>query len=881
MSASNGRWRPVTPAEPCPACGHGDKCAWSPDRAMLCCWRCDAAPAGMRYVKPGKAGGFLFAANGNGRAHGGAAGPLTRGTPRRAPAAKAVDLSALTERFKATLTDEQRDGLARDLGVTPASLAAVGCGWATRDDLRALGASGDAWDRDDFPAGAFSFPERDGNGRIVGIHFRLPDGRKGAASKAKAGASRGLIAPATLKDRPDPVLIVEGASDVAACETLGLAAVGRPSNTGGADDVAKLLEGRAVLIVGENDQKEGGDWPGRNGARNVARRIAGAWKEPVSWTLPPDGVKDARAWLQSRVAGGLNLADADACRKAGADLLAALMADTTEAKPEKVSQSEALVRIALELYRIGRTESDEPFAVARAGPNVALMFRGSRDALRASLAKEFRRRCGKTPTASALADAMTALQGEALDAEAEPVALRVAEHDDGIVIDLGDATGRAIIVRPGAWEVMDVSPILFRRTALTAALPEPQRGGNLGLLRDLLNVADDSWPLMIGWLIAAYLPGIPHPILMLGGQQGTGKSTAARLLAAMFDPSPAPLRSEPRDPEQWAMAAAGSWGVCIDNVSGISGWWSDALCKAVTGDGWIRRRLYTDSDLAVLAYRRVVMLTSIDAGALRGDLGDRLLLVDLLPIDETRRRTEAELDRLFNERRPLILGALLDLLAGALAKLPGVELQAMPRMADFARVLAAVDALPRDDRDAGDGQSLALYLAQAGRIAGDVVDGDPVAAAIIRLIDGLGDVARWEGTAGDLLTRLTPAGSLPPGWPKAANKLTGRLKRLTPALMAVGVGVTIHPRTSTGRIVTIERVPKESSLSSPSSPDREYKAGASDDPSDDTPPPADLSSPGSSRESIGKTRPGDGSDDSDDQFHLPSTGDGWVAEGEL
>ena len=49
----------------------------------------------------------------------------------------------------------------------------------------------------------------------------------------------------------------------------------------------------------------------------------------------------------------------------------------------------------------------------------------------------------------------------------------------------------------------------------------------------------------------------------------------------------------------------------------------------MTGDGLVRRKLYTDSDLAVLAFKRCIVLTSIDHGALRGDLGDRLLLVDL------------------------------------------------------------------------------------------------------------------------------------------------------------------------------------------------------------------------------------------------------------
>jgi len=108
-------------------------------------------------------------------------------------------------------------------------------------------------------------------------------------------------------------------------------------------------------------------------------------------------------------------------------------------------------------------------------------------------------------------------------------------------------------------------------------------------------VAAESWPLVLGWLVAALLPHIQHPVLLLAREQGTGKSTAAHMLVQLVDPSSALLRSPPREPESSAIQAAGSYVVAVDNVSTIAPWWSDALCRAVTGDGWIRRRLYTDS----------------------------------------------------------------------------------------------------------------------------------------------------------------------------------------------------------------------------------------------------------------------------------------------
>jgi hypothetical protein len=491
--------------------------------------------------------------------------------------------------------------------------------------------------------------------------------------------------------------------------------------------------------------------------------------------------------------------------------------------------AEQLVRLALEHYRFGRTDRDEVFAVELDGPNVAIMLRGGNgDALRARLAKLYRQRTGRTCGSSSLSDALTVLSGEALDATPEMVHLRLASFGDGVVLDLGDREGRAVIVRPGTWEVVDRSPVLFRRTALTGMLPLPERGGTLAELRELLHVTDETWPLVAGWLVAALLSEIPHPILLLAGLQGSGKSCAARMLTMLVDPSPAPLRSEPRDLEQWAVAASGSWVVVLDNLSAIPQWFSDALCKSCTGDGLVKRKLYTDSDLAVLAFRRVVLLTSIDPGSLRGDLGDRLLLVELELLDDVSRRPEREIEAAFAARRPRLLGALLDALAAVLARLPHVRLDRLPRMADFARVLAACDA-------AGVTRgALERYLAQRGRIAAEVVEGDPFAAAVLEMMRERGT---WSGTASDLLRLVMPVGpawQTPSDWPRP-NQVRGRLKRLAPALAAHGVAVTFeragHDRRRVIRLAVAAQPDPTPQPDAPQAPD-----------ADDAPPADDLSS---------------------------------------
>jgi hypothetical protein len=137
------------------------------------------------------------------------------------------------------------------------------------------------------------------------------------------------------------------------------------------------------------------------------------------------------------------------------------------------------------------------------------------------------------------------------------VALRVAGTGaQTLVLDLGGADGRCALVDAAGWRIVERAPVLFRRSALTAPLPAPLRGGSLDPLAELLNVDEAGFRLIVAWLVAALLPDIPHPILALTAEQGTAKSTAARLVVSLVDPSPAPRRTPPREMRSWATSKA-------------------------------------------------------------------------------------------------------------------------------------------------------------------------------------------------------------------------------------------------------------------------------------------------------------------------------------
>ena len=444
-----------------------------------------------------------------------------------------------------------------------------------------------------------------------------------------------------------------------------------------------------------------------------------------------------------------------------------------EADPTRRNDKTAdkLVALALDRFELGRTPKGETFAVEKTGANVAIRLDGS--PIKSTLASLYFDEHVSVAGSAALEDSLAVLRGQAMKTEPRELAIRYGRDGDRIVVDLGRVDGKAVGIDADGWRVVDRSSILFERTELVGELPIPDGGGTVELLRPLLNMGDADFDVLVGWIVAAMIPEIPHPILFLSGGQGTGKTTAATLIVGVLDASDAPTRTQPRDPETYALSVAGSWATVFDNVSKIPEWQSDAMCKSVTGDAFTKRKLYSDRELSVVSFRRVLAITTIDAGCIRGDLADRLVLVDLETIDKG--RTEREIRDRFTEIRARLLGAFFGLLSKTLDVLPGVTLDALPRMADFAKVLAAVDAV-RGTR------SLSTYLGQRERLADEVVDGDPVGSV----------AAEWlEATAGTVhtlnmkeLRRALVAhdSECSDRLPRTDKGLGGALRRLAPAL---------------------------------------------------------------------------------------------------
>jgi phage/plasmid primase-like uncharacterized protein len=175
-------------------------------------------------------------------------------------------LAELTVKYRDRLTIQNLDWLAASLGLSAESLHRLRVGWTWR---------------------AWSFPMTDAAGRVRGIRLRYPDGSKCAVK----GGREGLFIPEGLEFE-SALLIAEGATDTAALLDLGFNAVGRPNCNGGRGILSEFVtiqQTREAVIVADADAQ------GRAGARSLAAMLAVRVRS-VRVIVPPEGIKDARAW---------------------------------------------------------------------------------------------------------------------------------------------------------------------------------------------------------------------------------------------------------------------------------------------------------------------------------------------------------------------------------------------------------------------------------------------------------------------------------------------------------------------------------------------------------------------------------------------------------
>ena len=376
------------------------------------------------------------------------------------------------------------------------------------------------------------------------------------------------------------------------------------------------------------------------------------------------------------------------------------------------------------------------------------------------------------------------LQHESKRGPEHPIGIRASAYKDKVYLDLADDERRVVEIDKDEWRITSDCPIKFIRKPAMSALPVPEPGGDLNEFLDLLNLPDgNARMLFIGFMLGAFMPGGPFVIIVLYGECGTGKTSAARAIKYIVDPSDrAPLRSRPKDEPELLLWAQGCLVLALDNLSYLPAWLSDSLCRLSTGGGHSVRKLYTNDDEFFLDAQRPVILTGIEDLLNRGDAIDRSISIHLPQITDEKRLSEEEVWTRLKRDRPKILGALLDAVSGALKNRSTTMLPSKPRMADFAIwVTAAEETLGWEK-----GSFLAAYQANRREAFEIGLDSSTFYKLLCLAME---PEAKFTGTATELHARLRPfLNQLEDSrvFPKHPSKTSGELRKIAPALRQTG-----------------------------------------------------------------------------------------------
>ena len=411
-----------------------------------------------------------------------------------------------------------------------------------------------------------------------------------------------------------------------------------------------------------------------------------------------------------------------------------------------------------------------------------------------------------------LADILSVLDAKAqYDGQEHSTFHRLARFEDSIYLDLCNGKWEVVEVTTEGWQVISTKdcPIKFTRPKGIGALPTPERGGSVDILRAYIHVPDEEWLLIASFLLACFKPEGPYPILNLVAEQGSGKSTTAKILKWLVDPTSTMgrlLRISPRDEQAVFIGAKNNHVLAFDNLSGVRTWLSDALCVLSTGGSYVTRALYTNSEESTLEAMRPVILTGIGDLATKGDLLSRSLIVNLPRLTSRELVSEHMLWEALETARPQILGALLDAVSLGIRNENGLEHKVETRLADFE--LWAVACEPAL---AVSSTSFSRAYKQSRQTAVEVVlSNSPLPPQISALLRRCGNT--WQGTSAELLADLEEFASERTlrqyGWPKIPNQLSKDLDRLSPSLREIGISIErFRGRGKTGaRLIQIKSI---------------------------------------------------------------------------
>jgi len=320
---------------------------------------------------------------------------------------------------------------------------------------------------------------------------------------------------------------------------------------------------------------------------------------------------------------------------------------------------------------------------------------------------------------------------------AREVYLRVGRDAEHYYLDLKTTPRKYIQFGADGWRIVNSVPIHFREGQGQLPMPEPLKGDTFEeegftALRRLLTINDLQWRCLLPLLVSYMLPDIQHPLLLLTGEQNSGKSTFLEIIKTLLDPNSAAIGGDVPDPRNLFIKVNSTWVSTFDNLSRLDEKQQDAVCQIVTGGTYQTRRLYSDAGLVSITAKNPVILSGISNVANRGDLASRAVLFELQSIDRLKRPIPAEmLTAQLNRAQPSILRSLVNLACAVLNARSQTEAPARVRPASYGVIGLAVERVLGWPT----GSFVEAYHMTHRPLEQDVIENVPVITALVSYLD--------------------------------------------------------------------------------------------------------------------------------------------------
>lgn len=422
------------------------------------------------------------------------------------------------------------------------------------------------------------------------------------------------------------------------------------------------------------------------------------------------------------------------------------------------------------------------------------------------------KKTGKAANPTALQSALSVIKGKAcFECKQYNLDTRVVVRDSVIWYDLANDKWQAVKINDEGWAVVSNPPILFCRYThqKPQVIPMPASIEDIQKSLNFLNLAKSDYnTLLLVYLVSCFIPDISHPIPIVSGPQGSAKSTFARILSKLIDPSLTGVGGIPADQNEVIRQLSHHWCRIFDNVTSISATNSDLFCRAVTGETFSKRELYSDDDDVIFSFQHCIGLNGINNCGQKPDLLERSLAFRLEPISKQLRKSEANLWSNFEKEKPKIMGSIFTILSRAMKIRPNIELTELPRMADFTLWGCAITQAMELDQN----KFLAAYNSNLNDQNEEAIQENPVALAILYFME---NQIEWKNTASELLGELNKVADNEKlnikdrSWPKSPGSLSRKINEVKTNLLQKGISIDSYKGTHGKRFLTIRNAAKD------------------------------------------------------------------------